>query len=209
MIYIVPVLALILGPAHHKKPMPEAMAEDLMFAATGGDLKTVQKIVRSGYDVNTICRFKIPALSMAVLEPHHMPIIRLLVEAGASVNEPDNSKGMRPLGYAAHRGRLEVTRYLVAHGADVNGVNQFGHTPLRIAAVDGYADEVRLLLELGADKNIPDKNGHTPLQALRAFGYRWDWLGPEWRDRLQQSDLLLDPTKPTPPSPPGTIKIRH
>ncbi len=77
---------------------------------------------------------------------------------------------------AAHLGRVEVVRRLIAAGAPLDHVNSLGWTALMEAVVlgDGGPDHrqvVRLLVEAGADRSIADRDGVTPLAHARARGY--------------------------------------
>ena len=77
---------------------------------------------------------------------------------------------------AAHLGRVEVVRRLIAAGAPLDHVNNLRWTALMEAVVlgDGGADHqqvVRLLLDAGADATIADRDGVTPLAHARARGY--------------------------------------
>jgi ankyrin repeat protein len=57
----------------------------------------------------------------------------------------------------------EVMRILLAHGADVNAAEEFGHSPLLLAAMDGSLKMVKLLFEHGADLNKAVERGKAPL----------------------------------------------
>ena len=60
---------------------------------------------------------------------------------------------------------LEAIHFLVAHGADVNVVDQNGQTAMHGAAYRNYPAAVRLLADLGADAevwNSKNKYGSTP-----------------------------------------------
>ena len=77
---------------------------------------------------------------------------------------------------AAHLGRVEAVRRLIAAGAPLDHVNNLGWTALMEAVVlgDGGSDHqqvVRLLLDAGADRLIADRDGVTPLSHARARGY--------------------------------------
>lgn len=77
---------------------------------------------------------------------------------------------------AAHLGRVEVVRRLIAAGAPLDHVNNLGWTALMEAVVLGdggrnHQQVVRLLVDAGADRSIADRNGATPLAQARARGY--------------------------------------
>ena len=64
---------------------------------------------------------------------------------------------------AAIHGDLEVVKYLVAKGADVNAMHRGGLTPLMTAATRGRLDVVKFLVDKGADVNARGNDGETPL----------------------------------------------
>jgi ankyrin repeat protein len=70
-------------------------------------------------------------------------------------------------------GHLQVVRYLLRHGIDVN-VRVSGHdTPLLLASWEGHGDVVQYLLEHGADVELRDQDDYTPL-SLAAYDGRVD-----------------------------------
>ena len=83
--------------------------------------------------------------------------MRLLHFAGVNVNAHGNS-GM-PLFLAAGEGKLEVVRYLLDEGADVNARENWGGTPLLEAAYYGHVDVIKELLLRGADINATCAQG--------------------------------------------------
>lgn len=87
---------------------------------------------------------------------------RLLAENPDLINSR-NSVGRFPLEMAAQTGQIEVVKFLLEKGADVN-LNRGGATALHMAAIYGGKTEViTLLLEAGADINARTGNGDTPL----------------------------------------------
>ncbi len=74
-----------------------------------------------------------------------------LVAQGHSVNH-EAGDGETPLSAAAQGKRLEVARFLLGKGADVNHRSHLGgNTPLMEAAKTGSVEMAKLLLEQGAD----------------------------------------------------------
>ena len=84
------------------------------------------------------------------------------------INAPD-SDGKTPLILAAEKGQLVVAKYLLDHGADVNGLSRnHGAVPLIAAAGNGHKAMVELLLERGADVS---GGGLNPLYEAVSKGY--------------------------------------
>lgn len=80
-------------------------------------------------------------------------IKKLGSESAVLVNEKD-SEGWTPLHYAAARGNLEIVKYLLSQGADINAKENMEYTPLINAVATSHYDVVRCLVEHGADLNI-------------------------------------------------------
>lgn len=91
-------------------------------------------------------------------------LVSLIVERGANVNTVAGQLGGTPLHNSSMRGDdPEIPRILLAHGADVNGVNKYGWTPLHNAMLSGNPAIAELLLAHGADPRAVDHHGSTPL----------------------------------------------
>ena len=76
-------------------------------------------------------------------------VLRKLVVAGADVEMKCARSARTPLSYAVEAGQLEVTRFLLGIGANVNAKDEDGHTPLRYAKVSDAAI-IQILLVHGA-----------------------------------------------------------
>jgi ankyrin repeat protein len=86
--------------------------------------------------------------------------------------EARDEQGMTPLHMAVQGMRLEVARFLLDRGADVNALNEDERSPLHLAALRGDEAMTRLLLERGAEPNARTRvevGWRTPLHlaALR------------------------------------------
>jgi uncharacterized protein len=125
-----------------------------------------------------------------------LPLITKLLEAGANPNALVNNTPrarMRagsprivfatPLMRAAFSGDLELTKLLLAHGADPTIVSKDGETMVEAAAglgfIQGYSkgrtpaerlEVVKLFVERGADVNAADDYGITPLMVAGNMG---------------------------------------
>lgn len=91
-----------------------------------------------------------------------------LLERGADPNECDFC-GFTCLHEAALNGDIEIVRYLISKGADVNKQalpDGDLETPLIDAADNGHYEIVKLLLESGADPLIYNNDGYTALTKI-------------------------------------------
>jgi ankyrin repeat protein len=96
----------------------------------------------------------------------------LLMERGAEVDPLDN-RGWTPLYSASQSGRLEVSRLLLDHGANVMARQPRTYwTPAHVSAANGYLEIVKLLLERGADVHAMNDGGLTPYQVSLRQGKR-------------------------------------
>lgn len=78
----------------------------------------------------------------------NLDLVKLALEYGADINAHDGSEGEETaLHGAVKNGRLQVVRYLVAHGADTRARNWRGETPRDYARKAGRADLLRALLQ--------------------------------------------------------------
>jgi ankyrin repeat protein len=83
--------------------------------------------------------------------------MRLLHFTGANINARGNC--CTPLFLAAGEGRLDVVRYLLDEGADVNAREKFGNTALAEATYYGHIPIIKELLFRGADINAIGEGG--------------------------------------------------
>jgi uncharacterized protein len=91
------------------------------------------------------------------------PVVRSLLEAGASPEVSGGANSIPALHIAVGRGRVDLVNLLIAAGANPNRRDVTGLTPMMLAACRGDLDAVELLLKSGADVNARDFNGTTSL----------------------------------------------
>jgi cytochrome c len=73
------------------------------------------------------------------------------LDAGANINELDESRQATPLYFAVQNGHVEAAALLLTRGADVNLSSKWGGPPLFRAAWKGHRELLALLLANGAD----------------------------------------------------------
>ncbi|MEE8439938.1 MAG: ankyrin repeat domain-containing protein [Micropepsaceae bacterium] len=114
-------------------------------------------------------------------EINNLEVIRALVDGGADPLIP-TEQGTSALVLAAGGGTdlsrprprqerataVETAKFLVEHGADVNGAGQFGWAPLHAASYQGLNDVIEYLASAGADPDQMDGFGQTALSICNA-----------------------------------------
>jgi hypothetical protein len=79
-----------------------------------------------------------------------------------------NQDGFTPLILASYRNNIEVAKFIIANGADINANSAMG-TPLMAAVVKGNIEIVKLLLDKHANVNSTDANKTTALLYASMF----------------------------------------
>lgn len=90
--------------------------------------------------------------------------VQALLAQGVDASATDG-KGAAPVLVAASRGKHDITRQLIARGADLNVryAAYYDATPLMLAVNNRDGEMVRLLLEAGAQVDLVDSNGDPAL----------------------------------------------
>jgi ankyrin repeat protein len=90
--------------------------------------------------------------------------------AGANVNAV-NPHSLTPLLEASGREHLEMARYLIGQGAEIDDTGMREGPPLMLAAYMGQLDFLRFFLEAGADASLAMPNrGETALHMAAVTG---------------------------------------
>src|SRR5262249_40596748 len=97
-------------------------------------------------------------------------LVDYLISRGADADEVDGDK-ISGVSWSAISGRLNVLNTLLARGARVNTVDNFGMTPLLYAASINYGGSEILskLISAGADLKAKNKEGLTALDLARNY----------------------------------------
>jgi ankyrin repeat protein len=180
----------------------------LQFAVMGGQPEAVRALLQFGDDANRaikkVCWFvwEDDAVSNNQMEwkPTHMATlwgfdeariftVGVLKDYGADLDACSPLDGYRPIHLAAMSGKVDVVRFLLANGVNVdsrssrwqplNGIELEDRspiggcdwTPLMVAAGEGHRAVIDLLVDSGADLNATNSLGQTPLHFAAASFY--------------------------------------
>ena len=116
------------GIGANPNAMNQAWQTPLMAAASKSDEKAVKDFIARKANVNAASEFGMTALMYA----QGLPVVRLLLRAGASVNEKDVT-GKTALYYAVQQADPDVVRALIKAGANVNAQDDKGMSALQLA----------------------------------------------------------------------------
>ena len=143
----------------------------LIQAVSEGNFDQTKEILNSPvYSIDEVNEKSETPLLIAVYQ-NQIPIAKLLIDAGANINQQDVIQDS-PYLYAGAQGRTEILAYMLTHATpDQSVYNRFGGNALIPAAEKGHLDNVKLLL---ADKRVAidhqNKFGYTAL--IEAVGLR-------------------------------------
>jgi ankyrin repeat protein len=138
-------------------------SEELIDAAKSGDVREVERLIRSGVHLN-ISRDDDDGWSALVMASYwnHPEVVKLLIRSGADLNIRGDG-GKTALIFASRFNNIEVVKLLIRSGADLNIRDNWGSTALIWASLHNQIEVVKLLIEAGANLNIRSDGGRTAL----------------------------------------------
>ena len=125
-----------------------------------GRTKVVELLRQHGATIDT--RSDSNALCNAV-RSGDLRAVKEQLANGVDINAGDSEFGVNPLAWAALLDDMEIAKFLIEKGADINMKNRDGSTPLHSAAFLGRTEIAELLIQKGADVNPKNHREETPL----------------------------------------------
>ena len=138
----------------------------LMTAALFGRAGLAERLISAGANINHKDDIGWTALKTAVVHKKH-EIIKILIDAGADTKVKDeygNSLLFDALG------NIELVKFFIAKGIDIDAKNNQGWTALVYAASSSRPDVLKFLITSGANPNIRDNQLKTPLMLAAVSG---------------------------------------
>ena len=123
----------------------------LIVAAEGGHFACVEALIHAGADINKGNCGKSAIISAA--ENDYGAVVKYLVDKGACVHAYGNEKVLLKV---AMKGNLEVIKYIVRAGADINETNEDSETALFQAVKINCPEAIKCLAEAGVRENCFD-----------------------------------------------------
>ena len=148
-------------------------SHDLVVAAHTKNYVLLKLLLESGIDVNQPDYEGeyplLPIISLGTLED-----LELFIQYGADLNverpSPQGGTVGPALVLASFIGDLSKVKYLLEHGAEIDGTNKSGSTPLIVASSERQKEVAAYLLENGADVNITNNHDDTALMVAAEKG---------------------------------------
>jgi len=130
----------------------------LMWAAESAKTTEIMELlIEKGADIYSIAQDGVNALIKAIFgvlsDSGSIEAVQLLIDEGMDVNyaiEAENANGYTALMFAVRWGEIDVIKYLISVGADVNAKADEDSSPLSIATEEGFTEIIELLKEFGA-----------------------------------------------------------
>ena len=137
----------------------------LMYASMHNRAAIVRCLLDAGADAQLSDSFDGTAATIASRE-NHLEIVEMLIQHDrVLLNKKTRDTWETPLMAACdyRGGHMEICRYLVESGCNVDAQNDIGKTALIIAAANRHLDVVRLLLAAGVNVEVGDEYNRTAL----------------------------------------------
>ena len=135
--------------------------ENIIQAAIYGDAELLKSELEAGTDPDT--RYEDWTALWWAIQEGQIEIVKLLLDAGADIEDRDRQNGHSILDKAVGDQQLEIVKLLLDRGIDVNGLTTNGSS-LHLAVAYDLHEIIRLLLNHGADLKTRDSEGLTALE---------------------------------------------
>lgn len=134
----------------------------LFIACQYENQEIISTLLENGADPNLALGNAITPI-FTVASIGHPTTARLLLNAGAKINEP-LKEFHTPFRYAFGKHNTPMVEFFLKEGLQPDQfIGEKNLTALYFSAQEGFTDLVKILLEAGADPNLADEEGQTPV----------------------------------------------
>ncbi|MBN2657068.1 MAG: ankyrin repeat domain-containing protein [Spirochaetales bacterium] len=134
-----------------------------------GDCMLAGIYLEAGYKASDRDRNGVPLICWAARN-RKLPMIKLLMKAGADLNAVSDDRNGTALIDAVSEDDYECVVFLLQYGPDLEVESKNGQTAMTIASGHNNTEIVRVLFEAGADMNKKDKLGMTAITYAKLQG---------------------------------------
>jgi len=153
--------------ASHQAEMREKRNDELIAAASRGDVAAVRQLLEEGAEVEAGDNARWTSIIHAT-RSGQTEVVRVLLEHGADPNVVEYGNGnMTPLHWAATSNNIEGVKMLLEHHADINAATDYGYTPLMLASDNGTPQLVQVLLRYRPNLALRNNTGQTALELVQ------------------------------------------
>jgi len=131
------------------------------------DFIAVKKYIKDGASLEETNESGESVLAMSLRYKCDIDLVMLLVDSGADIYDFDE-EGVSVFEMAITYGNLEMVKYMIEQGVDVNITHRRSRfTPLMAATCYGRVEVAKLLIENGAKKDATDSKGISVVDFAR------------------------------------------
>lgn len=132
------------------------------YAARNGHVRIIEYFYKKGYNINEPNADKETPCFLGVIEGHLNVVKYFYKKEILKLNVP-NSRGDYLVHIVAAGGYLDLIKWLIEKGADINFQDPDGNTPLHLAISCKNTEMIKYLKDKGADVNIKNKFNKSAL----------------------------------------------
>ncbi|OQY33870.1 MAG: hypothetical protein B6241_06560 [Spirochaetaceae bacterium 4572_59] len=143
-----------------EKSLNEHAFEGFAMAVEKGDRFMVGVYLEADFDVNKESLKNVTLLGLAARNGY-LGILKILVNAGANINQVSSDRNNTALMDAASEGHTEIITYLIDNGAELEIISKSGQTALVLSVGNKQIDAAKILLKAGSNPETKDFLGFS------------------------------------------------
>lgn len=133
------------------------------------NLEICRRFIDAGIDINCRTSDGTPMLNIAV-RSEQPEAVEWILSLNVDIDALSDDRGYSAVMDAVWKSNVEITKLLIARGANLNFIGNDGQSVLVLAVGAGVFEICRLLAEAGADPDIKDRMGMSAYEYAKLFG---------------------------------------